>query len=769
MKSFKISFRTKTIFVLLFFGMAPLFLNGLFTLFSSESFLKARTSQNLEEINKLVAGQIENFITEAFKSVIIFSQNPILASLEVSLEEKASEIEKQAFYYPIFQDITLLDRNGRLLTSSSFKFYGKWTSNFWFLEAKEKKKVVMSDLYATVDVTQPILAFFVPIVNQEGEINFFIVTQINTDRFLEIISSVTVGERGQVFLINSRGDIIAHLYRSILFEKISPTYPLKMASLMKKGEVNFDFRGEEMIGNFRVIESFQQYPGKNWHLIVAQPKQEALSLVREIRNQTILFLIFSSLAIILIASFLGKYITQPLEKLALAAKKVSAGDFQVQVDIHTKDEFEDLAITFNEMVKELKNFYTFLEETKKNLEAQVKARTEELEVLASNLEKEVRRRTEELQRRIQELGNSRIALMNILEDVEAARKKAEEERDKTTALFVNFADGLLFFDQKNNFSMINPQAEIFFNVKGKEIIGRNILEFSHLPGLSSLVQFLGKEPRKIFREELFLREDLVLEVSTVSIGETGILVILRDVTREKMVERMKTEFVSLAAHQLRTPLSAIKWTLQMFLEGDLGKITEEQREFVEKTYQANERMIRLINDLLNVARIEEGRYLYKPILSDLGLIVESVVDFYKEEAERKGVKIKFEKKEKLPKVKVDEEKIKLAATNLIDNAIEYTPKGGEVTICLKSDKKEIEFSVQDTGIGIPENQKERVFTKFFRAANAMRIQTEGTGLGLFITKNIIEAHKGRIWFQSKEGEGTTFYFTLPIAEEGENF
>ena len=231
---------------------------------------------------------------------------------------------------------------------------------------------------------------------------------------------------------------------------------------------------------------------------------------------------------------------------------------------------------------------------------------------------------------------------------------------------------------------------------------------------------------------------------------------------------MKTEFVSLAAHQLRTPLSAIKWTLRMLLDGDLGKITEEQKDFIEKTYSSNERMINLINDLLDVTRIEEGRRLYKPVLTDFEPICQFVINSYKEEIEKRKLKLEFKKPEKkLPQVMLDVEKIRLVIQNLLDNAARYTPSGGQVTISLKPTKgeKEIEFSIKDTGVGIPKDQQARVFSKFFRGANVMRMATEGSGLGLFITKNIVEAHGGKIWFESEEGKGTTFYFTLPLKEE----
>jgi len=380
----------------------------------------------------------------------------------------------------------------------------------------------------------------------------------------------------------------------------------------------------------------------------------------------------------------------------------------------------------------------------------------------------------ELEVRTKELEDSRKALMNMLEDVDEARKVAEEEKNKTLSIITNFTDGLLFFDKENKLSLVNPQAETFLEIKVQEAVGQSISELTKFPNFKTLINILGKEIKGVYRKELPFKKNLILEISTISMmsGEErqGALVILHDVTREKMVERIKTEFVSLAAHQLRTPLSAIKWTLKMLLDGDLGKITEEQREFIEKSYKSNERMINLINDLLDVTRIEEGRYLYKPVLSDIEAVVQFVINSYREEIKKKKLNLEFKKSEKkLPKAMVDVEKIKLAIQNLLENAVRYTSPGGKITVSLKQIKKEIEFSVEDSGVGIPKDQQKRVFSKFFRGANVIRMETEGSGLGLFISKNIIEAHGGRIWFESEEGKGTTFYMTLPITEEFKEF
>lgn len=391
----------------------------------------------------------------------------------------------------------------------------------------------------------------------------------------------------------------------------------------------------------------------------------------------------------------------------------------------------------------------------------------ELKKLQENLEKKIKEKTEELKK-------SQVDLVNILKDVNEAREKAEEERDKTQAIISTFVDGILLFDTENKLLLINPQAEKILNLKKEEIMGKKISELIEFPNIKPVIVLLNKKINKISKEEVHLKENFVLKINVVPVmsGEQklGTLIILHDVSREKLIEKMKTEFVSLAAHQLRTPLSAIKWTLRLILDGDVGEISLEQRDFLEKTYQSNERMISLINDLLNVARIEEGRYLYKPILIDLETVVQFVLDSYKDEIKKRDIDLEIKTPEiPMPPILLDVEKMKLAIQNLLDNAIRYSSPGGKVTISLEYDTKEAKFTIKDNGIGIPKDQQQRVFTKFFRASNAMKTETDGSGLGLFIVKNIIEAHGGKIWFESEENKGTTFYFTLPIKRDLQDF
>lgn len=365
------------------------------------------------------------------------------------------------------------------------------------------------------------------------------------------------------------------------------------------------------------------------------------------------------------------------------------------------------------------------------------------------------------------LKDSEAAVLNLLEDIKEAQEDAEEEKRRTLAVISGLTDGILVFDESGKISLVNHRAEQFLKMQAKDLVGRLTTDLAAMPALQPLAEMILQN-NGVFNKDLTLREDLIIAVSRLPLvldeQQLGSTVVMHDVTRERLVEKIKTEFVSLSAHQLRTPLSAIKWTLKMVLEGDLGKLTQEQAELLQKSYQSNERMIRLINELLEVTRMEDGRYLSVTSRARLDSLAESVVNSFKEEADRKNLQLIFEgSKESLPEVKIDIEKMRLAIANLLDNSIRYTMPGGQVTVSLKYDKKGVECQVQDTGIGIPENQKNRIFERFYRSSNAIRLETEGSGLGLYITKNIVEAHGGKVWFASQENAGSTFSFWLPEA------
>lgn len=356
------------------------------------------------------------------------------------------------------------------------------------------------------------------------------------------------------------------------------------------------------------------------------------------------------------------------------------------------------------------------------------------------------------------------------QNINEERKILEEERKKIWAVMDSFPDGILIFDEYNRISFINFRAEVFFDVVGHEVLKKDILSLTQFVKIQPLVSILGGGIRKISREEITIKDGLILEVNVLPImvegKKTGNLVALHDITQAKLTEKIKSEFVTVAAHQLRTPASATKWITRMLLDGDLGELAYEQRKAVEKAYIANDKMINLVKELLNVAQIEEGKYLSDRTLTDITAMILAIVRGYEDNIKEKEISIKIQKPEEdLPKLMLDREKMKIAINDLFDNALRYTPKGGKINISVSQKEKEIEVKISDTGYGIPKNEQKKVFSKFFRGSNIMKKETEGTGLGLFIAKNIIEAHGGDIWFESEENKGSIFGFTLPIKEK----
>lgn len=239
---------------------------------------------------------------------------------------------------------------------------------------------------------------------------------------------------------------------------------------------------------------------------------------------------------------------------------------------------------------------------------------------------------------------------------------------------------------------------------------------------------------------------------------------LKDVERRNLlINQMKSEFITIAAHQLRTPLSGIKWTFKMLLAGDMGKINKDQEDFLKKAYTKNENMIALVNDLLNVSRLEEGRFGFKFEKRNLVEFVSDVIKDNQSLFNIKKIKLEFIKsKQDVIFASIDPDKLKIALQNLLDNARDYTLKNGQVSVELINKTNSIEIKIKDTGIGIPAQDLTNVFNKFFRSSNASKLGHEGTGLGLFIAKNIVQEHNGRIWLKSEINKGTTISLVLPL-------
>jgi signal transduction histidine kinase len=233
---------------------------------------------------------------------------------------------------------------------------------------------------------------------------------------------------------------------------------------------------------------------------------------------------------------------------------------------------------------------------------------------------------------------------------------------------------------------------------------------------------------------------------------------------EKLAEanRMKSEFISIVSHQLRAPLSNLAWAIELLMSGRLGKIEEQQIEYFKILKENSDRMKGLVKDLLIVSRIESARFSLKKEEFSLEELTREIIKEFEPFAKASNCEIEFSFEENLPKIYGDRYQIRQVIENLLDNAIRYTKGKGKVKIRIKKEKKFVCFEIEDNGVGIPKEDQKFIFQKFFRASNVLKYKTQGTGLGLYISKAIIERSGGKIGFKSKEGVGSTFWFKLPI-------
>lgn len=442
-----------------------------------------------------------------------------------------------------------------------------------------------------------------------------------------------------------------------------------------------------------------------------------------------------------------------------------------------------VGVYFGHMASLLNKREAMLSEKSSSLEQESKYRKNEWKQLDKTAkllvkrDRELLHANEELDKKVKELQQSEVAMLKAFSDLKDGKVALELEKNKTSAIVENIIDPIIVVNNDDKIELLNQSARDVLNFNEnynkKKIDTKNNFSMKNFQSITETdyeVSTIPEEEGGKDEEELVIEiegQEITYKVITAKVIDVnrenlGTMKIFYNLTREKMLDKLKSEFITIAAHQLRTPLSAIKWVIKMVLDGDAGALNTEQASLLKKGYKSNERIIALVNDMLNVSRIEEGRFGYKMLKGDLSKIVDSILEDLSGNLEKKSIKLTFDKDSDFPLLNFDAKKMTLVMQNLIENAIKYSPEHGKINIKMRRDGKFVKVVIKDNGIGIPEADKGKLFSKFYRAENALRLQTEGSGLGLFIVKNIVKKHGGDISVESEEGVGSKFIITLPI-------
>ncbi|WP_075858249.1 two-component system histidine kinase PnpS [Carboxydothermus pertinax] len=372
-----------------------------------------------------------------------------------------------------------------------------------------------------------------------------------------------------------------------------------------------------------------------------------------------------------------------------------------------------------------------------------------------------------------EIGKIVDNLNYLLEQLENCKKTVKEEENRLRAILAGINAGVMVLDREGRVILVNKGLEKLFgklNFTGEpkpllEVIRNYELEkflaesLANLKEMSREIEFLLPNSKTILIHATPLKDEQDQKV--------GLVVVFDDITEERKLEKMRSEFIANVSHELRTPLTSIKGFLETLLDGALEDKTIA-KHFLQIMNSETERLTRLIDDLLSLSKIEAKKVDFAPKPLNINDLVQKMKLLFKSRLEEKGLSFVSTVPDDLPPVLADGDMISQVLINLLDNAIKYTPTGGKIELLAKVKEPFVEIAVKDTGIGIPEESQKRIFERFYRVDKARSRELGGTGLGLAIVKHIIDLHNGKVWVESKVGEGSTFGFSLPITQQKED-
>ncbi len=433
---------------------------------------------------------------------------------------------------------------------------------------------------------------------------------------------------------------------------------------------------------------------------------------------------------IIFAGLLIMLILKPIRQLLLGTKRIAKGDLDHPVEVESRDEIGLLTEAFNQMMFELKRSHQELEGYSKNLEVKVEERAQEL----------------------------------------------KESKAYSENIISTMVDGLLVLDKEGNIKDVNRALEKITGHKKEELIGKRAVQVlfprDRTPAIDGIGQTLKEEVLKNYKLNLSARKvkhEIPVHFCSAVLKDhegkpQGLVAIIHDMTREREIDNMKSEFTSLVSHELNTPLTSIQGFVYLMLSGKLGRISDEQRKNLELVYRQSLHLKSLIGSLLDFSMIEMGRLKIEKKKFDMNDLAKRVIEAGKAEAKNKDIKIELDLSPKTVKISGDEEKIERAFAHIFSNALRFNQKGGRIKIKICDHLSNVEISVEDNGIGIEEDKLNKIFERFYQVDSSLTRKYGGIGVGLALTKAIVEAHGGKIWAESEGlGKGAKLTFTLPLS------
>lgn len=582
--------------------------------------------------------------------------------------------------------------------------------------------------------------FSYPVKDANGNIVGIVAVKLKSEIVDAAVQSKILSANGATMLIDEYGVVIQSNNPELLYKSLGSLTPAAQQTITetrkfanipitplpyKESGITLEAaKGQRIFSTYddlhkqNEIVGIAQIDTLPFFVVIEESTQSFADIARKVARLIILSTVTAGGVGLVLLWLLIVRLLRPLNTLKNAAIRVSKGDLDELVPVTTQDEFGALGDAFNLMTEHLKDFYN-------NLEGKVWERTADFEKYKLAVES----------------ASDLIVITDIDGRILYANKAATD--------ITGYTQNELIGNRPTIWGRQMPQA--FY-----ELMWCTIKEDKK--------PFYGEVVNKRKTGEKYTAEVHISPLFMNKKSLYGFVGIERDVTAHEEVDKAKTEFVSIASHQLRTPLAVINWYIEMLTSEEVGKVNESQRKYLDQIYLASKRMVDLVNSLLSVSRIDMNTYYVEPEPLDFRIVADSILEELSKSIKKKNLHIEKEYDLKLPLVDADPSLLRVIFQNLLSNAVKYTADEGSIGIAIKkSEGVDILITVTDTGYGIPLQQQKHIFQKFFRADNAREKEPDGNGLGLYIVKSIVEHASGTIWFTSTENKGTTFYVKLPLA------
>jgi signal transduction histidine kinase/DNA-binding response OmpR family regulator len=748
----------------------------------SRDALKRSAIDRLDVATSLKESQVTQWVDNQRRDVILMTQLPdFLGNSEITFtKDRESPEFKTAIeslrkfmtdissVKPNIRQISILTNNGITIVSTDKQKEGKYQplGNTTTYFTRDQSRVIVPNFYISPISGKGAMTFAAPLSNKAGDRIGVVAVDLDLQGVDDIIRQNTgLGNSGETYVV---GRLAA---KNILLSGAGADNQ-EVAKDIKSEGIDAAAQGKDGEGLYRnyknvpVLGSFVWIDNLNLALLAEISQSEAFEPADRLARD-ILLIGLSSASILLTAVYLiARRISQPILAIADAANQVSGGNLNSQAPVLTEDEIGILAIAFNQMTSQLKNSGEQLADYSRTLEQKVEQRTSEIKAIIDNM-----------------------------------------------------VDGLVVVDGDDRITQFNPAVAGMIGVSSKAFANaESYREIFRAEEISTIINSTRENPRQVFSAEFALPDrrtgkavatsifrevdrasggsDVVRQehgssnvavessaVSTLGVAYLGTVILIRDITAEKEVDRMKTDFISTVSHELRTPLTSVLGFAKLIqkkldesifplIQTDDKKVKRSVRqvsENIEIIVSEGTRLTKLINEVLDVAKIEAGKMQWNMDTLSITEVIDRAFSATSALFEQKGLAPIREIATDLPNIYGDKDRLIQVVINLISNAVKFTEKGS-ITCRVKHDHQSITVSVVDQGVGISESDQPKVFEKFKQVGDTLTDKPQGTGLGLPISREIIEHHGGRIWVESELGKGSTFSFTLPIHKttEGDN-